>query len=247
MMKTICLLLTLLLGALPAFSAMKESADSAYEKKNYAEAAERYENVLKQGVSPDVCYNLGNAYYRLNDLPKAVLNYRRALKYDPAHGDARFNLSLCESKLADRFDRPEEMFFVSWWRNLWQGRSADWWGGWAVAAWGATLLSALLYLFGRFLWLRKTGFFAGLLCLCLAVVFNLFAGFQKERFQGEQQIVLSAATSLYASPSASAKPLRQLHEGCTLVVAEGDAKGWKLVELPDGTSGWIPDRNLWPV
>lgn len=247
MKKTIYLLLVLILGVLPAFSQTKAAADSAYAKNNYAEAAERYEKLLAQGASPELYYNLGNAYYKLKDIPRAIQNYRRALKYDPAHRDARFNLSLCESRLTDRFDKQEEMFFFTWFRELWQSRSVDWWGGAALWSWAGVLLFALIFFFGRVLWLRKAGFFATLLSLCLVLLFNLFAHFQQTRFEEEHQIVLSENAQLYTSPSLSAKASKTLHEGCTLTLTEGDVKGWLHVVLPDGETGWLPAKNFLAV
>ena len=65
-------------------NANKQAADSAYMEKAYDKAIAGYEQLLKAGVDVDVLYNLGNAYYRKNNLPRAILNYEKALKYEPA-------------------------------------------------------------------------------------------------------------------------------------------------------------------
>ena len=59
-------------------SNMKVEADSAYLNGNYSTAIELYENLLQKGESDELYYNLGNAYYKSDELAKAILNYERA-------------------------------------------------------------------------------------------------------------------------------------------------------------------------
>ena len=50
-------------------------ANEAYAQEDYIKAIELYEQTLKeQGVSSDLYYNLGNAYYKHNEFAKAILN-----------------------------------------------------------------------------------------------------------------------------------------------------------------------------
>ena len=71
------LFLQLIASATPS---LKVVADSAYMKENYQEAASLYEKVLEEGYSPEIYYNLGNCYYRLEKIGPSVLNYERAFK-----------------------------------------------------------------------------------------------------------------------------------------------------------------------
>ena len=57
----------------------KAEGDSAYIKEDYAAAIQVYETLLKNGEAADVYYNLGNSYYKIGEIAKAVLNYERAL------------------------------------------------------------------------------------------------------------------------------------------------------------------------
>ena len=59
--------------------ATKAEGDSAYIKEDYAAAIQIYEALLKNGEAADVYYNLGNSYYKIGEIAKAVLNYERAL------------------------------------------------------------------------------------------------------------------------------------------------------------------------
>ena len=106
-LKTIIAILALLL-TVPASVAATEvrQADSAYNKKDFQSALYHYQAAAqKDGVSSDLYYNMGNTYYRLNDLGHAVLNYRRALALDPSNEEARLNLEFVRTKIADK---PED-------------------------------------------------------------------------------------------------------------------------------------------
>ena len=67
----------------------KTKGDSAYIKEDYAAAIQIYEALLKNGEASEVYYNLGNSYYKIGEIAKAVLNYERALLLQPGNSDIR--------------------------------------------------------------------------------------------------------------------------------------------------------------
>lgn len=71
----------------------KAMADSAYAAADYATAVHIYEQLLSEhGESAEVYYNLGGAYYKMNEIARSILNYERALLLDPSDADIKFNL-----------------------------------------------------------------------------------------------------------------------------------------------------------
>ncbi len=243
-MKKILPLLLLFLSALPTFCAetadsLKIAADSAYARTDYGEAVRLYETLAKDAPNVTVYYNLGNAYYRKNESGKAILNYRRALRMDPSDEDVRYNLELCMSKTTDRFDKPSEMFFVTWTRNLIHSRNANVWGAFALFALLGTLLFVALYLFSGRLLVRKAGFTIALLCCVLTLVFHIFAYARGEKENASDEAVVIESAQVYDAPSLSSKKVRMLHEGTTIFVLDGYAKDWLQIEMPDGSRGWL--------
>lgn len=112
----------------------KAEADSAYVRGQYQQAISLYESLLEQGSSADVFYNLGNAYYRTENIPEAVLNYERALLLSPGDRDIRFNLQIARSRTFDKIVPESEMFFVTWYRSLVSMMSVDGWARTALVA-----------------------------------------------------------------------------------------------------------------
>src|SRR5690606_11741 len=88
-------------------------AERSYDEKKYRLAIENYEKLIEQGyASYQLYYNLGNAYYRNNELGRAIYNYELARKLEPNDEDVRINLSIAASKTIDKIESKEN-FFIS--------------------------------------------------------------------------------------------------------------------------------------
>ena len=91
-MRRVILFLSLILcfgSVLFAQSSRVKQANDLYSKGNYSDAAKLYEKVLAtEGVAPELYYNLGNAYYKLSETGKSILNYERAIRLAPTFEDA---------------------------------------------------------------------------------------------------------------------------------------------------------------
>lgn len=107
MKKIYIYLLFVVIGISPIYSQTTlTKANEAYGQEDYIKAIELYEQTLReQGVSSDLYYNLGNAYYKHNEFAKAILNYERALLLNPGNEDARFNLEMANTHIVDK-NRP---------------------------------------------------------------------------------------------------------------------------------------------
>ena len=88
----------------------KTKGDSAYIKEDYAAAIQIYEALLKNGEASEVYYNLGNSYYKIGEIAKAVLNYERALLLQPGNSDIRANLEVARAKTIDKVEPTPEVF-----------------------------------------------------------------------------------------------------------------------------------------
>jgi len=95
-----------------AFAGLRETfeaANVAFWSGEYARSAAAYEELISLGVrDPDVYYNLGTAYARLDRPGLAILNLERALRRAPGHQDARHNLAAARRALARERSRGGE-------------------------------------------------------------------------------------------------------------------------------------------
>ncbi len=234
------LLLTSYFSPLTSNAVTKAEADSAYVQERYQQAAKDYEALLKQGVSADLYYNLGNCYYRMDQMTQAVLNYERALLLSPGDKDIRFNLQMARSKTIDKITPESEMFFVTWYRSLVNVMSVDGWARTALVALIVAIVLALFYLFSDRIWLRKIGFFGGIIALLLFLVGNLFAWQQKSNLtQRTGAIIIKSAVNVKSTPSKNGTDLYILHEGTKVTVTDSSMREWRKIRVADGKEGWL--------
>ncbi len=218
----------------------KESGDSAYAKEQYQQAITIYERLLEDGVSPDIYYNLGNAYYRMDNITKAVINYERALRLSPGDADIRFNLQMAREKTIDRITPESEMFFVIWYKSLVNTMSVDGWAKTALFSLALAILLSLVYLFSERIALRKIGFFGGIIVIIVFLASNLFA-YQQGNKQSNYHsaIIISSAITVKSTPSESGTDLFVLHEGTKVEIIDDSMEEWKEIRLSDGKEGWV--------
>lgn len=230
------------LSGLSGESMTKPKADSAYMANDYVAAIQYYEELLAgKGESADVYYNLGNSYYKTDNIAKAILNYERALLLKPGDGDIRFNLEMARSKTVDKVDAVGEVFFIVWLKDLMNLAGADGWGVWGIASFLLFILALVLFVFGKRLLLKKIGFGAAVLFLFVSVVTNIFAFQQKKALTDHgEAIVISPSITVRSTPSDSGTELFILHEGHKVGIKDNSMKGWKEIMLDDGNVGWIP-------
>ena len=246
---TLSLILFMLLSiasSLAADAKTKQQADSLYVQEHYREAAEIYESILEnQGVSKDIYYNLGNCYYKLDEVALSVLNYERALLLDPSDSDTKANLALARGKTADKVTPPSEMFFVTWWRTITNAMSINSWLIIAFVAFVLMLTCIVLYAFMSDMMWRKIGFYGALLTLFVTIVANLCAFSQHLTIVNRQYaIIMDSAVTVKSSPSDSSTDLFVIHEGAKVEMLDQTMKEWCEVKLEEGKVGWVPVSTL---
>src|SRR6185312_5721021 len=122
------LLATLRCLAAEPYNVLWQRGDQFYQQKEYDSAAYYFEQIAAQKPwNAEVYYNLGNTYYRLNRMGPAILNYERALRINPEYKEAKDNLVLAKSRVSNRIQNNNEIFFVQWWHFLTEGTKATMW------------------------------------------------------------------------------------------------------------------------
>jgi len=219
--------------------------NKAYSEGLYTDAIEHYQQVTGAGwESPQLYYNLGNAYFKLDDYPHAILWYERARRLDPGNEDISFNLNVANSKIADKIEPLPVLFYVRWYQSL-VGLFPV--GGWAVQTiifFFLTLTAVLLYLYARRLILRKTGFWGGIIFLILTLFTLLFSGSGTHRLNTlREAIVFDPTITVKSSPDEKSIDLFVLHEG-TKVQLIDQIGTWYEIRIANGSVGWLPDEAL---
>ncbi|MBK5195529.1 MAG: tetratricopeptide repeat protein [Proteiniphilum sp.] len=228
---------------------LSETASEAYREQDYEKSTALYEELVAKGIerdriSAEIYYNLGNAYFRDNQLGKAILNYERALLLDPGDGDIRHNLRFARNRTEDRIDTAGNLIFAKWFNAVRNMYSSNAWAAIGIVLFILFLVCLAVFLFVRFLWARKTAFYSGIVLFLLVIVTNIFAFSQKkERIERESAIVMVGAAIVNASPDLNSNELFQLHEGTKVKIRNSD-RNWYEIEIANGSVGWISIENV---
>lgn len=243
---SLIMLLAMMLGfTLEAGAITKQNADTEYQKGNYQQAIRDYEEILKTRASAAIYYNLGNAYFRTDNITKAVLNYERAHLYAPGDEDINFNLQFARSKTIDKITPASEMFFVTWYRMLVNYTSVDNWAKIGIFSIIMALILVLVYLFGPQLFMRKIGFFGGLFFLISFLISNLFAYQQKQvQINRTGAIIMEPSVNIKKTPAKQSADLFVLHEGTRVDITDKTINGWRGIRVADGREGWIETKHI---
>lgn len=238
-------LMILMLMPLSANAVTKQNADDEYAKGNYQQAIKDYQEILKTGVSSEIYYNLGNAYYRTDNITQALLAYERALQLSPGDNDIRFNLQYARSKTIDKITPETEMFFVTWYNSLVNFTSVDRWANTAIVSIVMALLLILVFLFAPQMWARKSGFYGSAVFLLLFAFANLFAFQQKHELETKQgAIVIAPTVNVKKTPAASGTDVFVIHEGTRVDITDRGMKQWRGINLADGREGWLKTSQI---
>lgn len=223
----------------------KAEGDSAYMRNDYASAIQIYENLLKKGEAAEVYYNLGNSYYKADEIAKAILNYERALLLKPGNADIRANLEIARSKTIDKVVPTPEIFFVAWTKSLINSLSIDAWAKLGIVFFILLLVSLSLFFFSKQVLWKKAGFIAGIVFLVFVVLSNIFASQQMSQLRNRSAaIVLSPSVTVRSTPSESGTSLFILHEGHKVEIKDDSMREWKEIRLEDGKVGWLPSSTI---
>ncbi len=226
-------------------NATKAEGDSAYIKNDFASAIQIYESLLQQGEAPEIYYNLGNCYYKTDDIARAILNYERALLLSPGNTDIRANLEIARSKAIDKVTPVPEIFFITWIKSLVNSQSSDAWARTGIISFLLLLVSLAIFFFTQHIKWKKIGFSAAILFLIVTVLSNLFASQQKSYLTNRNDaIILSPSVTVRSTPSESGTSLFVLHEGRKVEIKDNSMREWKEIRLEDGKVGWVPSSSI---
>lgn len=238
--NAVLLLLAMLLLPLSVSAITKQNADDEYAKGNYQQAIADYHELLKKGSSAEIYYNLGNAYFRTDNITQALLAYERALRLSPGDNDIRYNLQYARSKTIDKITPETEMFFVTWYHTVVNFTSVDNWAATAIGSIIMALLLFLAFLFSPQILVRKIGFYASAFFFFMFLLSNIFACQQKYELENSKgAIVIVPTVNVRKTPSATSAEAFVIHEGTRVDIADKGMKQWLGIRLADGREGWV--------
>jgi hypothetical protein len=212
---------------------------------NYQEALKIWTDIYNTGYrSSDLEYNIGNAYFKLNNIPAAILYYERAYLLNPADENINYNLQIARTLIVDRFQEIPELFFVRWYNFISLFLSTNSWARISVTSFILCLLLLSLYIYSTKYRHKVIGFWLAAFFFILSFSSLTFSIRNKTLvYDSHKAIISSPLVNGKSSPDTSGTDLFILHEG-TKVTIEDEVGEWFEIRLSDGNKGWVPVNSL---
>ena len=225
-----------------------KGGNDAYLRGDYAAAVAAYEQLARQAVlSPELAYNLGNAYYRQGQLGRAIWAWERAIDLDLTAEDARYNLAqarkVVERRVHDKLEGVDRD--PLWVRAVTElSLSTETW-----------LFLGLYVAFFAFLALRLRarrgprgddapawGAVAGVVAVMAALAGALLVG-RMALDRVPFAIVLGDEVPVKEGADTNYKTSFDVHAGLRVRVLDRD-QDWLRIRLANGLEGWVRDRDV---
>ena len=223
----------------PSFVERFFEASQAYKNHQFQQAADGYRQLIENGYENGaVYYNLGNAYFRLGDLGRAILSYERARLLIPRDNDLAFNLSHARNQVQDAFT------------DLQMSSLSDFLGLESLNRYevffGFVLLNLLFFSLLCIRLYKKTEW-TYYLSIFLAIVLGIGGCAWALKWYtwaiDNRAVILSEEIVVQAGPDSRDTDLFKLHAG-TVVRVERTENDWTLLQLSKDKRGWAESNQL---
>jgi tetratricopeptide (TPR) repeat protein len=212
---------------------------------SYKEALQVWTEVYNTGFrSANLDYNIGNAYFKLNNIPSAILYYERAYLLKPADENINYNLQIARTLIVDRFQEIPELFFVKWYNFVSLFLSSNSWAKISITSFILFLLLLSLYIYSPIHRYKIIGFWAAVFLLILSLTSLALTARNKSLvYDSHKAIVTNPIVNGKSAPDKSGNDLFLLHEG-TKVTIDDIVGEFYEIRLSDGNKGWIPLNSI---
>lgn len=218
-------------------------ANKQYSDGNYLEAASLYEEIISRGVkSGNLYYNLGNAYFKMRENGKALLNYARARKLIPNDEDLFANAAFVKTVLDAR--QPEENYL--WYekiyiivRNIFS--TGTWFFNTIILFHIICIFLGISFFIFSF---RKTAYMtSAILGVFFLISLFFFTKSYYVRKNIQKGIIVVPKTAVRYSPSYSGAVAFELTEGMQARILRQEGE-WSHIRLNRKNSGWIESEAI---
>lgn len=220
-------------------SAMEQSfqeGNEAYRNGDYGGAIQFYLRALEEAQSAALHYNLGNAFFRVEQYGPAILHYEKALALDPGNPEVRANLALARERVNISTGGD------GWLRSLGSLLTVTTWA-WvaALSFWVCVFFLLAARYTGIRLLYKRLGLVLGLLVLALST-----AALLHWHERASQGIVVTEEAPLKLSPTSTAPVNAYLEPGASARILKSFGNYYHVRDQRNRT-GWLNKQDFIPV
>jgi tetratricopeptide (TPR) repeat protein len=222
-----------------------DQATEAYNKGAYEEAITNYLKILENGEhSAALYFNLGNAYYKRNEIASSIYYYEKALLLTPNDAEIHNNLAYAQNMTLDAIDNIPQTGLAKLYANITNILTFDQWASVAVVFMILFVLLYILFAYATYSSRKRWAFISSLAALFICVLSVIFAFVQYRDFKSYQPaIVFADEIGIRSEPNNNSEEVFTLHAGTKVNVLD-ELNSWQKIRIADGKTGWIPASEI---
>ena len=221
-------------------------ANNLYNDSKYEQSIQVYLQILDSGAhSSELYFNIGNAYYRLNDIANSILYYEKSLKIDSSDNDVINNLNMVKNALIDDIAVVPTSFFDEQLNKISNLLDYSLWGLVLISLSFIFLLLFIIYFFSNKPIIKRTAFtslFFIIMIIALTALISINA-YEKNHLE-KYAIIFSTKIEIKADPNERSENLLTLHLGTKVRIIDNFNDEWLKVKLVNGQEGWIKNNQI---
>lgn len=225
-----------------------EKGNKAYNQGLYEEAADYYRSILENGEhSAELYFNLGNTYYKLNEIAPSIYYYEKALVLKPKDEEIKNNLAFAQNMTLDAIEELPQTGLSKLYTTITSKLSFNQWAYLSIVWIFLFVVGYILYYFLSYATQKRVAFIGSFACLFLGILSIIIAYVELDRFKADQPaIVFDNEVIIKSEPNNRSEETFRLHEGAKVSIEEtlGD---WQKIKIADGKTGWLPTTSIKPI
>ncbi len=220
-----------------------QKGNDYYNNGEYQLAINAFDSLLNNNTeSADIYYNLGNSWFKLDNIPKAILYFEKAKKLDPENSDIIYNLELANTRIADKIESIPQFFLKTAWINIRNTFNESQWTKINIALFLFFLGFVVLYFVIKS---KRQIWFSFAILFIILTALSGYIGFQsyKEKTNHNTAIIFTPTIDIKSAPDNKSNTIFILHQGTKVTLLENSAK-WQKVRIANGSEGWLMVNNF---
>ena len=222
-----------------------EQGNSAYNQGNYQKAIILYEQILNLDQhSAALYFNLGNCYYRLNEVAESIYYFEKAKQLSPSDEDININSTFAKNMTIDAIELLPESQLEQLKNRIFNIFNFSTWVKLTIILVWISIALFLGYIFSKSTQYKRVFFF------CSLITFLFFIGTFMISFSIDQReknldyaILFSKKIDIWSEPNQKGDLLFTLHEGTKVQLIDELAE-WKKIRIANGSEGWLKNAYL---
>lgn len=245
MKKIFYLIFVIILNASNADSVQNElfiQANNYMIIQKYNEAIITYEKILDMGfISSELFYNIGNAYYRNNNIGLSIWAYLSSLKLKPRNEDTIRNLSIAQSKTKYKVELPKNIFIFDKYKKI---KSILTLNEFIFVGGLIFLIISTISFMDKVQFFRSIKFINFNKVLIFVYLLILIITIDKYRTdKNKKGVIIKKSTEAFSGPEyGQNKVIFRLNEGVIFNISN-EKNNWLEITLIDGTKCWVEKKS----